>query len=542
MRIENLYFAAAAAALTALSSFQGGRIRDLRDSEEFYRWLESASTQARLPEGLELIDPARTSEPQDQELFDAIATLAETEIPLDPEQDPMEDIAKDGKPYPKLVRLARLQESGAIWDFARGEAASNLREQFFSYQKEGLIVSGGTQFDTGEIYSRSTDQQVFGVGVTSLFFGFRKVAANFLWLQVDKFFHQGQMHRMVPIMRSCVTLDPHFIEAYLLGAWHLAYNIPAKLPVTPEPQKEFNERWKARVGPRESWFYIGADFLKDGIRKNPRDWRVYFDLGYSIYDEKLRDYPNAILYLKEARRYRHRSWVPRRLAMAYMFNGDYEESLQVWEEYLKTDPGNLNVPRLMETNRGFLSEAIYREARECAEAARARYIESSKQALEARNAGQVDAAAKHEAAAKEAYAVVEEMEARAEVEKAAALGIWQQSWQKEQDPLAQSRIQWFRADELRRQGPQDQSKYYEAISELDVARFNYSRLFDEISHEIIAIKQEAGIDLTVSETLAVQRDKEAAKYVEEKPKRRRLDCPYASVAKGLDAPAVGSSQ
>ncbi|MEK7794271.1 MAG: hypothetical protein AAB353_07065 [Candidatus Hydrogenedentota bacterium] len=538
MRRENLYFAAAAAILTALGSLQGSHIGALRDSEAFYRWLESASTQARLPGGLEMLDPARSSEPQDQELFDAIATLAETEIPLDPEQDPTEDIAKDGQPYPKLVRLTRLQESDAIWDFARGEAVANLREQFVEFQDKGLLVSGGTQFETSEIYSRGTDQQVFGVGVTSLFFGFRKVAANFLWLQVDKFFHQGQMHRMVPIMRSCVTLDPHFIEAYLLGAWHLAYNIPAKLSATPEPQKEFNERWKARVGPRESWFYVGADFLKDGIRKNPRDWRIYFDLGYGIYDEKLQDYPNAILYLREARRYRHRSWVPRRLAMAYMFNGEYEESLQVWEEYLETDPGNLNVPRLMETDRGFLSEAIYREAQECAEAARARYIESSKQALEARNVGQVDTAAKHEAAAKEAYAVVEEMEARAEVEKAAAIGIWQQLWQNEQDPLSQSRIQWFRADELRRQGPRDQSKYYEAIAELDVARYNYSRLFDAISDDIIAIKQEAGIDLTVSETLAVQRDKEAAKYLEEKPKRPRLDCPYASVAKTEGAAAV----
>ena len=38
------------------------------------------------------------------------------------------------------------------------------------------------------------------------------------------------MHRMLPLMKTCVTLDPGFVDAYLLGAWHMAYNATASMP------------------------------------------------------------------------------------------------------------------------------------------------------------------------------------------------------------------------------------------------------------------------------------------------------------------------
>ena len=80
---------------------------------------------------------------------------------------------------------------------------------------------------------------------------------------------------------------PNFVDAYLLGAWHLAYNLTAKLPETPEPMKVYFPKYGKRLGIKQEWYYIATEFLKDGIRKNPRDYRVYFDLGYGIYENKL---------------------------------------------------------------------------------------------------------------------------------------------------------------------------------------------------------------------------------------------------------------
>ena len=126
------------------------------------------------------------------------------------------------------------------------------------------------------------------------FSGSEKSRRNLIWIEVDRFWHQGNMYRMITLMRTCVALDPHFIEAYLIGAWHLGYNATAKMQDTPWPRREWDDRYNVCLGEKERFYYYAIDFLKDGIRRNPRNYKLYFDLGFSLYKQKLEDYPNAV--------------------------------------------------------------------------------------------------------------------------------------------------------------------------------------------------------------------------------------------------------
>ena len=523
---RHLIFAIAFAGVLALGAFQGNRVTHVREAETFYRWLLSTSTQYHMGQSLEFRDGSVSEEPLDDEIFEQAVERAETALPEIPvTADAAPEAEEASTPRPKLVRAVRAQADDAVWDFARSAQAAPVRAAFFDALEAGRLQSVGTQLNTADLYER--DALTYGAGLSSLFFGFRKVAANFIWMQVDTFWHAGQYHRMVPLMRTVVTLDPNFIDAYLLGAWHLAYNLTAKLPVTPEPLKEWNEKYQVRVGPREIWYYIAADFLKDGIRKNPRDYRLYFDLGYSIYDEKLSDYPNAIRFLEEARRYEHNRWVPRRLALAYMYNGNYPESIEVWNEYREMFPDNVVAPRFLIINQGLLSEATAEQAHECAQKARAVYQQAIKDAQEARTSEGPEAAKPFEEKAAEVYAYVEEMEAVADIEQERAMRIWVDMVERTQENIAQSHVHRMTAEQFRRDG-----RYLEAVAELQLARWADSKAFDEISDRIIEIKQEGGIPLDVSEKLALERQAEAAKYqTEPEPEKPRfVECRYESPA------------
>ena len=120
---------------------------------------------------------------------------------------------------------------------------------------------------------------------------------------MDRYWHKGMLYRMLPLMKTVVMLDPNFVDAYLVGSWHLAYNATAKMLDTPWPLREWDPELQACVGEKERYYHLAIQYLKDGIRKNPRDYRLYFDLGFCVYKEKMEDYENAVLYLSEAIRH-----------------------------------------------------------------------------------------------------------------------------------------------------------------------------------------------------------------------------------------------
>lgn len=506
-------------ALLVLGAIQGARIDGMRDTETFYRWVVGAALQSRLGATLEPNKAPNEPEPMDDELFAKVLELAEARLPDLPTEE--DDFDYEGNPHPVLLRAARQEEDDLIYDLVASSEATPLREEFFTHLKAGLLQSGGTQFTTASLYDPET--QVEGVGLTSLFFGFRKVAANFLWMQVDTYWHTGELHRMVPMMRTTVTLDPNFVDAYLLGSWHLAYNITAKLPVTPEPMKKFHPKYRKRLGVKEEWYYIATDFLKDGIRKNPRDYRLYFDLGYAIYENKIKDHANAVRYLNEARRYKHDQWVPRMLYLAMWRNGQYEEAIAGWEEYLDLFPDSHQAVRFIQINMGYLAEANAKQAEECQKAAAAAAERFAERAKDARSAGDLQQGSELDTEARVAREFARDMGELAEKHWEDSRQVWIPMIQTNGDSIAAARLLQQTANQYVKEG-----RYMEAIAEMQLARYEMLESFDELSDLMIEIKQQGGMPLTVSEKLSVERKKEAALYEEEDaPKPRRyISCEY----------------
>ena len=469
-KYPSIFFAVLLVVALAFGSVQGRRIGHLRDSEMFYRWILAESTQYRLFPDFNA--PGAESEEQnmmDRPLFREILDVTEKVLPEQHATD------EKGNPLKKLIAVTSDEsQDKVVWDVVRSGALAKQQADFLKYLREKKLFSVASEFDPNAVYG----EQRANVGIGNIFFGFRKVAANFVWLQVDRYWHQGMEQRMLPLMKTCVALDPNFVDAFLVGAWHLAYNVTAKLPDTPEPLKKYYPQYGARLGEKELYYYYAIDFLKDGIRKNPRNYKLYFDLGFSIYELKLKDYPNAVKYLSEAIRHRHDRWVPRQLYIAMELNGQYEEALAGWKDYLTKFPDNTTAPRFIERDKALIKEREWEQALERAS--------NAKDPAEA-NAARTDAERLHDE----------------------VLQMWQAlaGSGSEEDPYAVGRILRMKALKLI-----DEKRYLEAIAVLQNAWSKSGSFADEALRMIIDVKLKAGIPLSVSEKKAVMRREEAAKY------------------------------
>ncbi|MEA3364281.1 MAG: hypothetical protein U9Q79_01455, partial [Candidatus Hydrogenedentes bacterium] len=242
-------------------------------------------------------------------------------------------------------------------------------------------------------------------------------------------------------------------------------------------------------------YYAAADFLKDGIRNNPRDYRLYFDLGFAIYDEKLDDPMNAVTFLTEATKQRHESWVRRMLYHNLQANGQFEEARAGWEDYLRSNPGHKVAQRMIQINTGLIKERDAYQTKKEAQDLLA-------QARQARAAGHKQQADQLENKAKalqkkEETLLTEAREIYTDLNASLAGG----------DEFAQARLWRMRAIELHEQG-----RTLEALALLRQARMEVSTFFEEASEMIIEMCQEADLPLNLSERkrlLEIERMKKA---------------------------------
>ena len=445
-------YAAIAALLVCitLGAWQGQRVQHLRKSQAFYSWIIAAATNDRLFSTWD-------DNYDDKKLFDEIVKIAD---PLLPEPG---ETSQQNADATKLALLSgETDDDGVavhnqvIWNIASGSDLQAQRKDFFTLGRERqLLFAQDIQYK---------DAVEGGVNIFNLFFGFRKVAANFIWIEVDSYWHKGYMHRMIPLMKTCVTLDPQFVDAYMLGAWHLAYNVTAQIPETPAHLKTWDEKHEACVGEKEGFYYFAADFLQDGIRNNPRNYKIYFDLGFGIYKQKIKDYGKAVFYIGEAMRQPHDVWVPRQLYVTQELNGQYAEALAGWKDYQKRfstrSSGTDTAPRFILRNEGLIYEQQAQEAKDAADAA-------------------TDPPEKNTLLTN--Y--------NSNLKKA------RDKWTAMQDdPFAQGRLLRLDALDLIRQ-----ERLIEALATLDRARWVSATFFEEASEIMINLKREMGRNLTVSE-------------------------------------------
>jgi tetratricopeptide (TPR) repeat protein len=106
--------------------------------------------------------------------------------------------------------------------------------------------------------------------------GYDGLLADMYWTRVVQYFgdrhhrHETTYKLLAPLLQITTALDPHLIVAYQFGSNFLAPAAPdgAGMP------------------------HAAIDLAEFGIRNNPDEWRLYYELGF-IYYMDLQDYPKA---------------------------------------------------------------------------------------------------------------------------------------------------------------------------------------------------------------------------------------------------------
>lgn len=158
--------------------------------------------------------------------------------------------------------------------------------------------------------------------------GMREAVASMLWARADEFFHSGEYDAILPIVRVVTWLDPHQLDVYSTGAWHLDYNFV-------DEEHRSDRRY---IPP-------AVALLREGIENNPDVYDLYFELGWMHYQQKIKDFNNAAVWIGEAaKRDSHDpntgdklprpGFVDRMLAHAYERIGDIDKSEQLWRKAL----------------------------------------------------------------------------------------------------------------------------------------------------------------------------------------------------------------
>jgi tetratricopeptide (TPR) repeat protein len=114
--------------------------------------------------------------------------------------------------------------------------------------------------------------------------GFRTVAADLLWLQMERVWDSGNWFALLPLLDAVVQLDPHFVLAWKVYGWHLAYNLNAE---------------SETIVDRKYWLDRGLEILQRAVEANPNSWEMVFELGWTYYDRAHESY-RAAEYIKQA--------------------------------------------------------------------------------------------------------------------------------------------------------------------------------------------------------------------------------------------------
>lgn len=150
------------------------------------------------------------------------------------------------------------------------------------------------------------------------FAGFREFLGGILWVQADGFFHSGNYDAILPMLRLVTWLDPHQLDVYSTGAWHLAYNF------TDEAQRSDRR-----------YIVPALKFLEEGIQNNPNIAELYFEMGWTYY-HKIQDAESAVEWLEKANRLPGMPVARRHiLAHAYEKAGQIQKAVDTWIELLE---------------------------------------------------------------------------------------------------------------------------------------------------------------------------------------------------------------
>jgi len=157
--------------------------------------------------------------------------------------------------------------------------------------------------------------------------GLEQAVAGALWMRTDEFFHSGDYDAILPMVRMVTWLDPHNLDVFITGAWHLAYNFT-----------DVNERSDRRYIP------AAQALLYEGDQKNPELFDIAFEAGWQNQD-KIKNYVKAEEWFRKASKRQANPtglklepvpmFVHHQVAHSLMRQGRVLESLDVWRQALK---------------------------------------------------------------------------------------------------------------------------------------------------------------------------------------------------------------
>ncbi len=156
----------------------------------------------------------------------------------------------------------------AVFFVASAALSEGIRPGQEAYTRAALAK------DEGDIYQRTgasgwlANSSFQTLAPTLL--GIKEVVASLMWVQADDYFHRGEYKPILRMIKQITAIDPHQLDVYATGAWHMAYNFMDKRLIA-----------------------NGIEFLEEGCRNNDNVYDLYFELGYMHYD-KTKNYPEAI--------------------------------------------------------------------------------------------------------------------------------------------------------------------------------------------------------------------------------------------------------
>jgi hypothetical protein len=161
--------------------------------------------------------------------------------------------------------------------------------------------------------SLSADQMLFALA------GFRELIAGILWVRADSFFDTGNYDAILPIIRLVTFLDPHQIDVYATGMWHIGYNF------TDEEQRSDRRYIPSALA-------LGSE----GSEQNNTTYELFFETAWMWYHKIDDNYDKSVKWMKEA--YKRPDMLPARknlLCRLYERNGQVEESVNNWYSLLE---------------------------------------------------------------------------------------------------------------------------------------------------------------------------------------------------------------
>ncbi len=169
-------------------------------------------------------------------------------------------------------------------------------------------------------------------GVSGILFGgFRGMIAGLTWMYIDSLWHQARFYKLPPLYEFMTVLQPDFIDGWIMGGWHMAYNMSLELPKVRNLSALMRQKIELR------WVYKGIRFLKSGAAMNPKNPALPFEIGWTYY-HRLNDYKASIPWFEKSAGIDPEDALPLRLAAhAYEKSGSPEMALKKWLE-LKQHP------------------------------------------------------------------------------------------------------------------------------------------------------------------------------------------------------------